>query len=94
MDNKKVVELAEKIENYEANDWWAQHNMTSRIISLSSVLMLIIVVIYGLIGKENPNYELILVTLSDVTLYITLAIVLGVNGLSKVFDALGKLKKK
>jgi hypothetical protein len=93
MDKEKVIETIKKVEINKADDWWAKHNLTSRIISLSSVFLFIIVVVYGLLGNENLNYELILVTLSDVTLYVTLAIILGVNGLSKVFDSLAKLKK-
>ena len=94
---EKVEEKVEKAvenlnENLSANDWWGRHNMTSRIITLTSTFLLVIVVIADVFGLNMTHYDKTLEYLSDMVLYITIAIILGVNGAPQVLKAFNKLR--
>jgi hypothetical protein len=88
----------EKIENtlerLKADDWWGHHNITTRLITLISSILLVVAVISGLYFKVSEHYDKILNTVADMTLYITLAIILGVNGVKAIGQVLSKIKNK
>ena len=84
-----------QVEKYKkvVDDFWGKHNLTTRIITLSSTLLLIILVIIDITGKNIPNFDLIFKTLADMVLYITLVIIIGVNGATKILEILQSKNK-
>ena len=69
-----------------AEDLWAKHNITTRFITLSSTILLIAITIAAICGIKIPNFEVIFKTLANMVLYITIIIILGVNGATKIMS--------
>jgi len=103
--NEENAELLEKnaelLENKAINkyskirgDFWDKHNITTRVITLSSVILLFFIVLVEVFYKEITKFDLIFSTSSDLVLYLSLAIILGVNGTAKVLDVIAKIKGK
>jgi len=96
-NNDMIQTTEEAVENINkklsANDWWGKHNMTTRSITITSALLLVIVVICNIIGVKIEHFDTLISTLSDMTLYITLAIILGVNGAVKLLETIKAYKE-
>ena len=77
LDAQKIID--------SKDDFWGKHNLTTRFIVLSSTILLIVLTLLPIfVTKDINHFEVMYKTISDMVLYVTLAIILGVNGLSKV----------
>ena len=79
---KKIPETLDQIEK-ETDDFWGRHNLTTRTITLISTLLLVIITVTNMF-LTIPNFDIVFKTLADMVLYITIIIILGVNGATKV----------
>jgi hypothetical protein len=92
--DKIMAKINDEVEKHHADDWWGKHNMTSRTVTLVSVVCLVFLTIYGCIKVPNEHFDNMFNTISGIVLYISLAIILGVNGLTKALDAIKSFKGK
>jgi len=79
-----IVDTTNKAEKI-IDDFWGRHNLTTRFITISSTILLIVIVIADILGVKIPNFDTLFKTLADMVLYITIIIILGVNGAAKIF---------
>jgi len=89
MDENKV----EKI-NKLANDWWGRHNITTRTVVIVTLMLFAGTVILAWTNHDVKYFDKILDALSELVLWLTVAIIAGVNGASVVLDKFIQLKKK
>lgn len=89
------------------NDWWAKYNFGTRISLMTSLILLVIVVIYPLLApateivvkgvphlvtKEIAHYDKIILAVSDNMLWQFMVVTLGANTIVKVAEVYTKYK--
>jgi len=75
-------------------DWWDKHNISTRTVLITVLILFAATVVLGLLDKAPHNYYTeILHTLSDIVLYITIIIIAGVNGARTILSEILNKKK-
>ena len=102
MSEEKVEEGIKKFD-----DWWAEHNFSTRFSIIVFILMFIIVALYPflapakevmvdgvktLVSRDIKHYDLILKTVTDTAFWAFAAVTIGPNTLVKLADAWAKVK--
>jgi len=104
MDEKQIEE---KI--HQATDWWAEHNLGTRVSLITFTLLLIVVILYPMLApakeivvkgvphlvvKDIPHYDKIVGIVSDLAFWSFAVVTVGANTLLKLADAWIKVKGK
>jgi len=89
MDENKVEKISKL-----ASDWWGRHNITTRSVVLVTLILFAGTIILAWTNQDVKHFDKIINVLSDLVLWLTVAIIAGVNGASVVLDKIIQLKKK
>ena len=88
--DKKIEDVENKVV-----DFWDKHNLTTRIVIVTFLVLLSATVAVGLRGGSEIKYfEAILDTLNTSILWLTLAVIAGVNSTRHILNAIIKYKTK
>ena len=91
METKKLEdEIIEKTVD-KVEDFWGKHNITTRFTVISSSLLLILLTCVNIFTQYDiKHFDEMFTTISNMVLYISIAIILGVNGLKQIVKLKGK----
>jgi hypothetical protein len=92
-----VGEFKHKGNRMEEKDFWAKHNIGTRISLVTFILIYAVVAIYAMMFGVKANdsvYTNILSTVSYIAFLGFAVVTLGVNGVKIVMDGIAKIKGK
>ena len=89
MDEDKIEKAREL-----ANDWWGKYNITTRLVVIVTLVLFAGTIIFAWANHDVKHFDKIIDVLSDLVLWLTVAIIAGVNGASVVLDKFIQFRKK
>jgi len=89
MDEDKVEKARDLVD-----DWWGRYNITTRLVVSVTLVLFAGTIINAWANHDVKHFDKIIEVLSDLVLWLTVAIIAGVNGASVVLDKFVQFKKK